>query len=80
MNENYPGFASLTSDILVPAVSSELKCRLRTEGLIDGVEKHGESGRVFDYVRVTVYNSVLLHGKLYSREGIILVGKLVSKP
>jgi hypothetical protein len=44
------------------------------------VVKYGGSGSVFDYVRVTINNGVLLQGELYSRQPSKLVGKLVSKP
>jgi hypothetical protein len=44
------------------------------------VVKYGGSGSVYDYVRVTIYNGVLLQGELYSRQPSKLVGKLVSKP
>jgi hypothetical protein len=44
------------------------------------VGKYGGSGSVFDYVRVTIYNGVVLQGELYSRQPSKLVGKLVSKP
>jgi hypothetical protein len=44
------------------------------------VVKYGGSGSVFDHVRVTINNGVLLQGELYSRQPSKLVGKLVSKP
>jgi hypothetical protein len=44
------------------------------------VVKYGGSGSGYDYVRVTIYNGVLLQDELYSRQPNKLVGKLVSKP
>jgi hypothetical protein len=48
--------------------------------IVESVVKDGGSGSVYDYLRVTIYNGVLLQGELYSRQPSKLVGKLVSKP
>jgi hypothetical protein len=48
--------------------------------LIPYVVKYGRSGSVFNYVRVTINNGILVQDELYSRLPSKLVGKLVSKP